>query len=142
MLEKILSYTQPNGECLEWTRCFNTDGYPRMGIKGNSNIKVHRLVFELTHGMDISGLVIRHRCDNPKCINPAHLVDGTNADNMRDRDERERHGKAKLSHQEVKEIRDLIKCGNFKMNKIASWYQIDPRTVSSIKYGHHWKHVN
>lgn len=40
-LEWLLSFTEPNGECLEWTRCFNTDGYPRRGVKGNSNIKVH-----------------------------------------------------------------------------------------------------
>lgn len=142
MIEKILSYTKPNGECLEWQRCLNTDGYPRMGIKGNSNIKVHRLMYELVHKIDITGQIVRHSCDNPVCINPSHLLIGSEADNAKDRDERQRHGAAKISHKEVREIRDLIQSRLFRNTNIAKWYGIDPRTVSSIKHGKHWKHVS
>lgn len=47
-----------------------------------------------THGLslaDIHGKVVRHTCDNPRCINPDHLVLGTQSDNMRDMTERKRH---------------------------------------------------
>ena len=40
MLEKYLSHTkETESGCLEWTRCFNTDGYPRAGNKKTSNLK-------------------------------------------------------------------------------------------------------
>ena len=61
---------------------------------------------------------------------------------MQDRDERERHGMAKIDHKEVREIRDLIQSKLFRNMDIAKWYGINPRTVSSIKHGKHWKHVS
>ena len=44
-LEFFLKHTKENGDCLEWTRCFNTDGYPRCAWNGSSNGKVHRIVY-------------------------------------------------------------------------------------------------
>ena len=139
-LQWVLSNTVNNGECLEWIRCLNSDGYPRMHWKGNCNGKVHRIVYELVHGELPEGHCIRHICDNPKCINPEHLLLGTAADNMADRDSRERHGKSKLSHTDVRAIRVLCRAG-FKNVQISRMYGIDARTVSSIKHGHHWKHI-
>lgn len=87
-LEDWLALTKQKGTCLEWTRCLNTDGYPRATINKNSNIKVHRVVYELATGEKPN--IVRHRCDNPKCLNPNHLVNGTVQDNVRDMDERNR----------------------------------------------------
>lgn len=84
-LDEWLSHTERVGDCLEWIRCFNTDGYPRAGVKGNTNLKVHRVVYELYTGQDIKGLVVRHKCDNIRCINPEHLDIGTTLDNVADR---------------------------------------------------------
>lgn len=85
---KYLAYTRKEGDCLVWTRCLNTDGYPRANIRGNSNGKVHREVFYEFNGHYPP--VVRHTCDNPTCINPDHLVGGTPRDNMKDRSERGR----------------------------------------------------
>ena len=74
--------------CWEWKGCFNTDGYARAGNKHTSNIKVHREVFRLTYGYYPE--VVRHTCDNKKCINPHHLVGGSPEDNVRDRVDRGR----------------------------------------------------
>lgn len=139
-LNVILSHTEQQGECLVWTRCLNTDGYPRAVIDGNNNAKIHRVVYELVHQTDITGSVVRHTCDNPKCINPDHLCIGTAGDNMRDRDERQRHGAAKLSHDDVRFIRDHVACG-VSQKDLANLFGVDHRTVSSLINRKHWKHV-
>ncbi len=82
-MSKWLTYVKPEGSCLIWSRSFNSDGYARAGVKGNTNIKVHREVFFDTHGYYPP--VVRHLCDNRQCINPDHLEAGTNLDNIKDR---------------------------------------------------------
>ncbi len=139
-IQYFLERTEVNTEgCMIWTNCLNTDGYARALYKGDANGKVHRIIYELTTGEDITGKVIRHSCDTPSCINPEHLLVGTPKENMEDRGRRERHGNAKLTHEQVREIRILAKYIN--QTEIARKFNIDPRTVSSLLKGHHWKHV-
>ncbi len=67
-------------------------------------VSLHRKVYCDHNGLqlsDIAGKVIRHTCDNPRCINPAHLVIGTRADNNRDRSERNRSAKQVPSRQRL-----------------------------------------
>jgi hypothetical protein len=73
----------------------------------------HRYQYMRKHKLqpsDLDGLVIRHTCDNPRCINPAHLIVGTQSDNMRDKVERgrsnrgEKHYKSKLTDVQRAEI--------------------------------------
>lgn len=103
-MSKWLTHTEPIGECLIWTRCLNTDGYPRANVGGNPNIKVHREVFKDVYGYLPE--VVRHSCDNPKCINPAHLIGGTATSNMNDRRERGRTN-GHVSVEEIEKIRNL-----------------------------------
>jgi hypothetical protein len=127
--------------CLEWTKCLNTDGYPRTSWRGSSNGKVHRIVYELYNGVDISGYVVRHKCDNPKCVNPEHLEIGSHTDNMKDRDSRDRHGAAKIQSKDVNTICFLYSTKMYTQKEIGDLFGINSRTVSSIIKGTHWKHV-
>lgn len=64
----------------------------------------HRVVYCRHNGLvmdDIKELVVRHTCDNPRCINPNHLIIGTMADNNRDRAERGRSAKTVPSRQKL-----------------------------------------
>jgi len=128
-----LSCTKPNGECLEWQRALNTDGYARAVWYGNSNGKVHRIVFSLSNPkLDIEGMVVRHSCDNPICINPKHLLIGTEADNMKDRDTRGRHGFASFTAEQVREIRSLLNEKVHTHRQIAAKYGAHVASISQI----------
>lgn len=140
-VEYWLKRTAQEGDCLVWTKCCNTDGYPRAVYKGSSNGKVHRIVYQLSHPeVDISNKVVRHKCDNPKCINPDHLVIGTVADNMMDRDVRGRSATAKLKPEQVLLIRKLYESGEYTQRALASIFNVDSRTISSVhcRTTHRW----
>lgn len=142
-LEDFLSLAVKEGDCLVWTRCVNTDGYPRCKWKSSFNGKVHRIVYELANPDQlIDGYVIRHTCDNIKCINPAHLLVGKPFDNNRDRDIRGRSGTAKLTPSQVIDIRSLYSNTPMLQKDIAESFGVNPRTVSGIVTGKNWKWVD
>jgi hypothetical protein len=73
----------------------------------------HRVAYCKHHGIshtEIVGLVVRHRCDNPRCINPEHLEIGTQLDNVRDCIERGRERKPKgMRHRDAKLTDDIVR---------------------------------
>lgn len=131
-LDKVLSRCIQDGDCLVWQGALNTDGYPRAGIDGNSNIKLHRWVCEHFH--DIDGLVVRHTCDNRMCLKPSHLVPGTVADNVKDMDDRERRYRV-VTEDVAKDILHFIKAG-YRNKEISELLNIDARRVSEMRTGH------
>lgn len=69
--------------CIEWTGTIGSAGYGQTTWKYRK-YNVHRLVYELKHGSIPEGLLVCHRCDNPRCFNIEHLFLGTQSDNIRD----------------------------------------------------------
>jgi len=114
----------------------------------------HRVAYMKAHGLDhadIKGQVVRHRCDNPRCINPAHLELGTYKDNTADMHKRHRaankgpkgtgHPKVLLTDAQVLEIRALWNAGGMYLKEIAMRYGVAVSTVRSIAGGKNWKHL-
>lgn len=69
--------------CWPWTGARAWNGYGQFGDGGQIHI-ASRVAWELSCGPIAEGLHVLHRCDNPPCVNPAHLFLGTHSDNMRD----------------------------------------------------------
>ena len=126
-------------DCWEW-QAATTGGYGRFMFNGKPHI-ASRFAFELTHGDIPHGQVVRHTCDNPKCCNPAHLVLGTQKENLHDAITRGRAGISKLQPQQVSEIRTKLKTATKKYGlnvRLAKEYGVSVSSIERIKSGKTW----
>ncbi|MBX3031886.1 MAG: HNH endonuclease [Chloroflexi bacterium] len=79
-------------ECWIWRGPTYVGGYGRLSTPGGKHVRAHRFSYELATGTSLApGLVIRHTCDRPPCVNPAHLLPGTQRENIADMMSRGRH---------------------------------------------------
>jgi hypothetical protein len=103
------------------------------------------MAWEDAYKQSANGLHIRHKCDNPLCINPDHLEAGTHYDNMRDMYSRgranppkgESHPHAKLTTDQVLAIRAAT--GPYR--RVASQYGISKSYVCNLKAHRKWSHL-
>jgi len=137
VLDKILSRIVPhlNG-CWIYHGTFDEYGYARIRHR-YKYWRVSRLIYKLTFPkLYKEELNTLHKCDNPACVNPEHLFQGTQADNIEDMISKGRHsieGRAKafLTEDQVREIRSLIKQG-VKQIDIAKRFDVTDSIISNI----------
>lgn len=132
-------------ECWEWRGVRFVEGdYGRL-VRRGKNLRAHRVAYELSIGPIPPGLDVLHTCDNPPCINPAHLWVGTDADNHRDRmlkgrnrvQDGERNSNVKLTAEQVAEIRERYAAGE-RQTALAREFGIKQPHVSRIVRGVAW----
>lgn len=107
---------------------------------------VHRLSYEIHHGSIPAGLYVCHTCDNPPCVNPAHLWVGTFAENIADMVKKgrspdnagENNPAAKLTWKRRDEIEGLVKNGKTQ-TEVANNFGISKTAVSRIMLGKTWR---
>jgi len=133
--ERFSRKTEWNGKCLNWTGYRQPDGYGRVTVR-NRQWKAHRLAYRDAWGNIPEGLIVRHKCDNPSCVNPSHLVLGTDADNYRDRVKRGRNG-IKIDAAQAR----AIKSDRRTYREIATEFSVSPSLVCLIKGGKAWANI-
>jgi hypothetical protein len=146
--DRFLSYVNgPNDfnieECWEWTGARTSNGYGVFAYSHNKQVRAHRFAAELYMGRPPSQLVL-HKCDNPACVNPLHLTQGTHGDNMRQMAERrratreDRHHKSRLTWAEAAAITLLNAGGDYTTRELATLFGVHQSTVSAITTGRNW----
>lgn len=136
------------GQCWNWTGCksrssWSPSGYGQMRISGKME-KAHRVSWFLRHGVWPTLLVL-HRCDNPSCVNPEHLFEGTNADNSHDREMKgrgnkplgEKHHQARFTAEQVQYIRSCDKSSR----QLGREYGVSKTAIQLIRQRVNWAHI-
>lgn len=107
--------------------------------RNKRTLKMHRVLYEELFGKIPEGLVIRHKCDNPSCINPEHMELGTQKDNIHDMSKRNRHGRTKLTREQVNDMRKKWKENKYNhYYEIAKEYGVAPATAWRVINEVHW----
>jgi hypothetical protein len=95
MEERFWNKVEKTDDCWNWIAHREGYGYGVFNWE-RKTYRAHRVSFYLTHGH--FPLICRHMCDNPSCVRPDHLEDGTSYDNAMDRSKRGRHFQQKKTH--------------------------------------------
>ena len=139
--------------CWLWTAAKSHNGYGRFALPGKNGrkgrkVQAHRLAWTVTNGAIPDGLEACHRCDNPACVNPAHLFIATHLENVRDcinkgrinRPIGEANPRCRLTAEDAKAIRAMSASG-VTQAAISRLYGVTAANVSVIVSRKSWKHV-
>lgn len=124
--------------CWIWTALKNDAGYGKINIKGKME-RAHRVSYEMYVGPIPDGLFLLHSCDNPACVNPAHLTPGNQKQNIHDMWQKGRASKPppKLNKNLTPELIEIIKNSPLSQVKLSKLYGVGEATVWRIKNDKH-----
>lgn len=148
---RVDASSDPDG-CWPWTGNHTRPGYGYFKVDGR-RWHAHRVAWLLAHGESPGDLFVCHACDNPPCVNPAHLFLGTPADNSADMARKgrapgprpenvrgENSGKAVLSEATVRDIRSRAADGE-TYAALGRQYGVSPVNIRFVVQRRTWRHV-
>lgn len=148
MKKQVCFEVDENG-CWNCTSHRTSNGYPGFYRNGR-HMRLNRYMWETLNGPIPDGLLVRHRCDNRRCINPEHLEVGTAKENHDDMVSRGRRGssgrKGEMNHQAKlrdADIPDILRrlAGGESQASIARDYKVNRVRIHEIATRKSWTHI-
>lgn len=126
----------------------NKQGYGQYSLYGTQKL-AHRAIYECIHGDVIADSMVLHKCDNPPCVNPAHLFLGTRMQNTRDMMQKGRQPNLKgesrgcniLTEKDVLQIREWHISPGLTYRELGELFNVARSTIQSIVNRTNWKHI-
>ncbi len=155
--ERFFAKVEKTESCWLWTAAKNVWGYGVFWFEGK-NLPAHHF---LVRAKKPSHLLALHTCDQPACVNPSHILFGTQKDNMHDMHKKgranpkpgwqgmmrlrvtsrgEQHPKHKLTEEQVRLIR-AQKNRVGLMAELARHYGLSHQGMTNVYRGKSWKFV-
>lgn len=114
-------------QCWEWKGCKFDYGYGLIHVGKRRHEVAHRVSYRLHCGDIPEGMIVRHQCDNPSCVNPDHLLLGTYLENMADMKSK---GRARiLTSNQVKEVLGLLDSG-YSQTVVGRMFGVSRSTIA------------
>jgi len=138
----IMEFTE--GNCWEWVGRLDPTGYGIIDIR-QVCFTTHRFSFAIFNGREPKKFVCHH-CDNPKCVNPDHLFEGTQTDNMHDCSVKGRFGDRRGEMNACRKLSDMavreIRASSRTLKALAHQYGVSESAIFQAKSYQTWAHVN
>lgn len=131
----------PNG-CVLWTGAKDKDGYGKFQLNGGgkqTHVRAHRFAFFAANGRWPSDQAL-HSCDTPSCVNPEHLSDGSQSENLVQCAVRGRRTSIRMTTELVRHVRDRHADGE-SVTDIANELGINRATLFAVVHRRTWRHV-
>lgn len=128
--------------CWIWKKTTRKDGYGITWYNGTTDY-IHRVSYKIFKGDFDSNFVVRHTCDNPSCVNPNHLLLGSDQDNSTDMVNRNRSIKGSQVHNAklTEELIPIIRSSNKSSRKLGVEFGVSKSIILAVKNNRTWKHV-
>lgn len=152
---KRRSIPEPMSGCWLWLGSVAGPQDHARGYYNNRSYQASHLAWMGAHEPIPDRLWVLHRCDNPPCVNPDHLFLGTRLDNVHDCVKKGRHRAtrhpesvrgernptAKLTEEQVRQIRSELAAGAFQRD-LALKYGVSQATIARARSGECWSCVD
>ncbi len=132
-----------DNECWEWVGYKTHKGYGQISRwAGIPRSNAHRVSYKIHFGEIGEKILVCHKCDNRKCVNPEHLFLGTPKENMHDKINKNRSASTGrlLNKNIVLDIRNLRENG-VKYKELAERYNVSQNTIYDICKVNTWKNL-
>jgi len=143
-MQKEIKYNIDNNNCWNCiSHAPSSNGRP--SVSRNKKVYlIYRYMYEKKYGEIPKGMVARHICDNPMCINPDHILLGTHNDNVQDCVSKRRHSFGeKNGHTKLREYQviEIIKDIEHTRKELAEIYKCKYSNIVDIKLGRRWTYL-